>query len=237
MSLFKTIIQLFPRSKAFRAFVDTSFRRFVQALAVVPDDERKQLDLVYADIFPETTREIARWEKQFGIVFTSGYSLTIRRGLLDSFWKIKRGGQSSEYLQELLQKINSGIFVVENVPVGNPRKSNIAYTAVNNNKTMVNGNRNAVNGRYIGDSTFVPTVLRNSTEQPYSIPLDTAYWEACFYVCGGVYRNKYQQIVYVQTVEVPAEWRSFIEYIVLKTKPVHMTAVMFIKYIQEESHD
>ena len=233
MTLFKTIIKLFPRSKAFRAFVDTSFRKLVKAITAVPDDERKQLDLIYADIFPDTTREVERWEKQFGIIFTAGYSLAIRRSLLDSFWKIKRGGQSDTYLQGLLQKIDSKILVVENIPVGNPRVSNTAYTAIDGNSTMYDGGKNAIDGRYIGDSDFVPTVLRNGTEQPYAIPLDERYWEMCFYVCGGVYRNAYKQIVYVQKVNVPTKWKNFIEYIVLKTKPVHTTAVMFIEYTED----
>lgn len=237
MSFFKTIVKLFPRSKAFQAFTDTSFRRFLKGLAVVSDDERARLDLIYTDIFPDTTREVPRWEKQFGIIFTARYPMEIRRALLDSFWKIKRGGQSDTYLQELLRKIDSRIFVVENIPCNSIRTSSYIYISVDGNATMCDGRENAVDGAYIGDKDFRPIVLRNTTEEPESMPATRDYLSMCFYVCGGVLRDGKQNIIYVKTVELPAKWRSFIEYIVLKTKPVHTAAIMFLKYMEDGEDD
>jgi Uncharacterized protein conserved in bacteria (DUF2313). len=219
---------LFPRGRAFRLIQDNNQKKLMKALAVLPDDVRNEIELAYSDIFPDMTRFPDMWEKTFGVLFTSS-QLTKRRAILAALWKLN-GGQSSYWLQELLSQVDSKIKVIENVPVRNPRDSNVATVSVNGNKVMNNGDDRAVNNYRIGDESFEPTVLANGKSDLYSIPNDSLYWESCFFVCGGVERNSRGEILYVEKIEVNAVWKDYVEYLVLKIKPVHTQAVMYIEW-------
>lgn len=228
---FKVIQLLYPRSKLFRSITDNYFRRFLKSLGYVPDNVCDYLVQTYFDLFPKTTREIALWEKQFGVIFVAQFDEEIRRALLQSFWEINTGGQSTDYLQEILRLISSDFHVIENLPCRDPRDSNAVYAAVNGNRLMVNGNKYAVNGRKLGDSDFVPTVLKNNAESYYSLPADNAYWCNCFFICKRAIRNRYGAIIYIEKLQVDAKWKDFIEYIILKVKPAHTTGILFVEYI------
>lgn len=227
----KVVQFLYPRSKAFRNICDNSFRKFCEGLGYVPQDFQTYLEKIYGDRFAETTRELTAWEKQFGIVFAEQYSDDMRRKLLSSFWQINKGGQGKDYLLQILQLISPDFQIVENLPVRDPRDSNAVYAAVNGNKKMVNGNKYAVNGYKIGDSDFIPTVLKNDSESFYELPSVPDYWRNCFFICKSVIRNRYKAIMYVEKLQVEAKWKNFLEYIVLKIKPAHTTAILFVEYI------
>lgn len=227
----KVVQFLYPRSKAFRSICDNSFRKFCKGLGYVPQDFQTYLEKIYGDRFAETTRELKAWEKQFGIVFAEQYSDDMRRKLLSSFWQINKGGQGKDYLLQILQLISPDFQIVENLPVRDPRDSNAVYAAVNGNKKMVNGNKYAVNGYKIGDSDFIPTVLKNDSESFYELPSVPDYWRNCFFICKSVIRNRYKAIMYVEKLQVEAKWKNFLEYIVLKIKPAHTTAILFVEYI------
>jgi hypothetical protein len=158
----------------------------------VPQDFQGYLEKIYGDRFAETTREVAAWEKQFGVVFAEQYDTCMRRKLLSSFWQINKGGQGKDYLLQILQLISPDFQIVENLPVRDPRDSNAVYAAVNGNKKMVNGNKYAVNGYKIGDSDFIPTVLKNDSESFYELPSVPDYWRNCFFICKSVIRNRYK---------------------------------------------
>jgi hypothetical protein len=191
LGFFKVIKYLYPRSKAFRNIADNNFRKFLSGMAYGPDDVQEYLENIYGDLFPETTRELDKWEEQFGVVFAKQYDEAIRRKLLKSFWNINTGGQSTMYLQDILELISPDFKVIENLPVRDPRDSNAVYAAVNGNKLMVNGNKYAVNGRKLGDSSFIPSVLKNDTEGFYSLPSQSAYWANCFFICKSVIRKSH----------------------------------------------
>lgn len=57
------------------------------------------VDLVFLDVLPRTTRELAAWEKQFAL--GSGGSIADRRAKLAGAWAAE-GGQSPDYLQRTL---------------------------------------------------------------------------------------------------------------------------------------
>ena len=82
------------------------------------------------------------------------------------------------------------------------------------------------------DETFVPTILRNGTESPYTLPNDARYWEFCFYVCKKVVRNSRNEILYVEKLQIPAIYKNYIEYFILRIKPVHTVAVMAVEWVE-----
>jgi hypothetical protein len=200
----------------------------MQALAVLFEDVRHEAELVYMDLFPDTTRSPEKWEKTFAVYFSSN-EMAIRRNILDSLWKINNRGQSVLFLQEVLAAIEN-IKVEENVPVTDPLNQQSVIMAVCDNDHMVCDGGTAVCDFYMGNEAFEPSILRNDTASIYSIPEDIRYWQMCFFVCKNVYRNSSQEILFIEPISLPASMRNFIEYIILRIKPVHSTAVIFIDW-------
>jgi hypothetical protein len=229
LKYFEAIKNLFSRSRAFQLYIDNKKRKLIKGLSFLPENIRHEAELVYFDIFPDTTRFPEKWENVFGILFTEA-ELSKRRDILDSLWKINKGGQSWPFLQEILQKIDNNIHVFENIPLRNPRDSNIAYLSVCDNAIMVCDNRRAVCDYRIGDESFIPTVLINDISGVYSVPNDPKFWEMCFFVCKSVTRNSRNEILYIEKLRIEATWKNYIEYLILKIKPVQSTAILFVEW-------
>jgi len=230
LRFFETFKNLFSHSRAFEHYVNNNKRKLIKGLSYLPENVRQESELVYLDIFPDSTRCPDKWEDVFGVLFTEA-ELEKRRDILDSLWKINRGGQSGYFLEDILRKIDDNIRVIENIPVGNPRESNAIIISVNGNNAMVCGNKKAVNRYIIGDTSFLPLILQNDISKLYSIPNDKDYWETCFYVCKSVARNEItNEIIYVNKLKIESVWKNYIEYLVFKIKPVHTTAVLFIEW-------
>jgi uncharacterized protein YmfQ (DUF2313 family) len=233
LRFFETIKLLFPRARAFELFIDTIKRKIVSAFSVLPEDIRHSAELVFMDLFPDTTRFPEKWERTFAVYFKV-QELSKRRDILDSLWKINNGGQSAVFFQNILQAIDSQIKVIENVPVTNPR--NVLVNKINVCKSvyMKCGMRAAVCGGHFGSKSFIPSVLRNDISEFYSIPVDPHYWQMCFFVCNGVIRTINKIIIHIEPVKVNIVWKNYIEYLILKMKPVQSTAILFIRWEDEE---
>jgi uncharacterized protein YmfQ (DUF2313 family) len=108
---FRIFQHLLPNARAWRLTVDKKLRQFFEGLTFLGSDIKEYVDLIWSDIFPQTTRELNAWEKQFGLPATT---LTIqeRRDRLDATWKAL-GGQSPYYIQTSLQNAGFNVFVHE----------------------------------------------------------------------------------------------------------------------------
>jgi uncharacterized protein YmfQ (DUF2313 family) len=164
LRFFETIKLLFPRARAFELFIDTIKRKIVRAFSVLPEDIRHNAELVFMDLFPDTTRFPEKWERTFAVYFKA-QELSKRRDIIDSLWKINNGGQSAIFLQDILQAIDTQIKVIENVPVANPRLVRIVKLAVCGNKGMYCGSPTARCGVKLGNVEFIPSVLRNDISE------------------------------------------------------------------------
>jgi hypothetical protein len=94
LKFFEAIKLLFPRSRASELFVDNDKRKMIKALSILPEDIRHEAELVYMDLFPDTTRFPEKWENTFAVYFAVK-ELPGRRNILESLWKINSGGQSA----------------------------------------------------------------------------------------------------------------------------------------------
>jgi hypothetical protein len=220
---------LFPLSRAFWLFVNNNKRKLIKGLSKLPENVRHELELVYFDIFPDTTRFPEKWEKVFAVLFTTG-EMVKRRSILDSLWKINAGGQSAYFLEQILQYIDNSLMIIENVPICDPRSTLSIGIAVCGNKTMRCGNKRARCNYHLSNGTFVPTMLRNDVIEFYTLPDDIKYWAFCFFVCNNVYRDGNNQIVFIEKLRLNIIWKNYIEYLILKIKPVHSTAIVFIDW-------
>ena len=229
MSFFDAIKNLFTHSRAFQLFVDNNKRKLIKGLSFLPENTRQEAELVYFDIFPDSTRYPEKWEEVFGIIFVEAEQEK-KREILNSLWARNNEGQSGAFLEEVLQRIIPEIRVIENIPVKNPRDGNVAVLSINGHQTMVCGNNKAVNYFRVGDSSFIPTVLQNDTSDLYSISDNPKHWETCFYICHTVERNSSNKITFIRKINIEKRWKNYIEYIILKIKPVHTTAVLYIEW-------
>src|SRR5690349_24823396 len=101
MLFFRVFQHLLPRSEAWKVTIQKTLRRFFEGLAEgTPASFRTFVDQVYEDVFPETTRELAAWEKQFGL--EPNASEAARRLALAAEWAAT-GGQSPAYIEGVLQ--------------------------------------------------------------------------------------------------------------------------------------
>ena len=91
---------LLPRAKAWQITIDKTLRKFFVGLTDLPSDIRDFVDLVWFDIFPDTTRELDEWESAFGLPDV-GLSTADRRTRLAGAWAAT-GGQSPGYIQDAL---------------------------------------------------------------------------------------------------------------------------------------
>lgn len=233
MRFFEAIKELFPHSRAFEMFADNKKRRLMRGLSALPEDIRSEGEKVYFDLFPYSTRVPEMWERVFALLF-SEKELSKRRDIVDSMWKMISGDQAFLFLQEMLQKIDNRLHVVENVPLSNPRHSGVVVYAVCGRRTMRCGHRKARCNYREGNEGFVPTIIQNDATTAYTIPMDTRFWEPCFYVCKSAVRNSRKKIMYVEPLPLSAVWRNYVEFIILKVKPVHSTAIIFIDWIEED---
>jgi len=227
---FDAIKLLFPRSRAFNFTINSNKRKLIKAIAVLPEDIRHEMEQVYFDMFPETSRCIEDWEKVFAVVFSSK-ELAKQRNVLAALWRINKGGQSAVFLESMLRNIDANILVVENTPVSNPRQRSVTNVAVCGNKTLCCKNVKAVCGYRVGDENFSPSILRNDVSELYSIKNDPRFWAYCYFICRRIVRNNKNEILYVEKIQIKKEFRNYIEYLILKIKPVHTVAVMFIEWI------
>jgi hypothetical protein len=227
LKYFETLKNLFPRSRIFFLFIENNLRKFIKGLSVLPEIIRHKAELVYCDIFPFTTRYPEKWEEIFAVNFTES-ELVKRRNIIDVLWKIN-GGQSYEYLQEILKGIIPEVIVVDNIPVTDPKGIRIVRIAVCNYRSMVCGNNLAVCDCRLGTTNSVPTVLRNDVSEFYSLPSLREYWEMCFFVGKNIMRVD-NRILYVERLKINIKWKNHIEYLILKTKPVHTAAILYIEW-------
>lgn len=111
IDFFRIIEHLLPHSIAFKLTIENKLKAFLIGLSYLPTDVKNYADLIFLDIFPETTRQVSEWEKQFGLI-DSGLTESQRRIRLDSYWKDK-GGQSPKYIQDTLQANGFDVYIHE----------------------------------------------------------------------------------------------------------------------------
>ena len=112
IKLFDTYKHVLPRARAWSITINKNLRRFIDGLSQSGDDLKLYFDLIYLDLFPETTRELDAWEYQFNLNRAGNLSEAQRRERLSSVWKFI-GGQSPGYIQTSLQDYGFNLYVFD----------------------------------------------------------------------------------------------------------------------------
>lgn len=112
MNFLEVFKHLLPRARAWTLIIDKLLRNFFEGLAKsLGMPTRDFLDGIWLDIFPQSTRELEKWEVQFGLASVS-ITEQERRDRLDGAWK-GLGGQSPRYLQDTLQDNGFDVYIHE----------------------------------------------------------------------------------------------------------------------------
>ena len=264
-SFFGTFRALLPKCRLFDLTHPTNMRKFFEALGLLGDDVKREISDVYLDYFPETTWDLAKWEKTFKINFSTNlFSESDRRTALKILWRLRYGNVTAEFLQETLRLITPGMYVSDNSPqtdvtalVQNYKSVNgnrymvcghkraicsagafaIMYKSVNGKGYMCCGNKRAVNGYMTTNGGFIPTMIRNGSTGSWNFSEDSDMQSTYFFVAGEVRRDSNHKITTLQRLDVEKKWQKFLEYIILASKPVHTTAITWIRYTENESSE
>jgi len=240
---FRIISHLLPSGAAFSVTVNKTLRRFFLGLSEQPAETKEFIDLVYLDLFPETTRELNEWERQFGLPLTdmtSDPAVVNGRLLLSAEWKAT-GGQSPSYLQGVLQAAGFDVFVHEWWSSGPPyvARDPRDYT---DNPLIGSWQCTGFDGgglplptqpqcsalasqpqcnRWLANDTHYLVNLDLTRRAPPPVPDDPAKWPYFVYVGGETFPD-------FATVDITR--RAEFERLLLKLRPTHNWIVTLIDY-------
>lgn len=230
MLFLRQLQHLLPNGQAWRTtLVTKTLRLLLNGLASVHESIRDFADLVYLDLFPETTRELDRWEAQFGLVAASTEGS--RRQQLDGAWKAT-GGQSPSYLQTVVRAAGFDVYIHEwwyyvgpTRTTRNPRdytSDPLLGTTQCGEALAQCGETHAVCNRFLANDTHYLVNRDLSQNAPPPVPTDPDRWPYFLYWGGEVFGTY---------ADVPAARRAEFERLLLKLKPSHVWLVTLINYV------
>lgn len=239
MPTIRTFTHLLPDGKAWRLTISKALRSFFEGLVGGFTDVRTYSDDVYLDLFPETTRELDAWEKQFGIL--PAVLEADRRSNLAAEWRAT-GGQDPTYIQEVLQAAGFDVWIHEWWSSGpapyvprdprdyteQPLIGTIQCSALANqhqcravpfapecNRFLANEPNYLVNENWTG-------------EAPPPIPEDPAYWPYFLYIGGETFGD---------VALIPTARRAEFERLILKLCPLQHWIVILVDYVTDGVFD
>jgi len=182
---FRIFQHVLPQAKAWRLIVEKQLRQFFQGLTVLGEDVKSFADYVFLDLFPQSTRELDAWEKQFGLVQVLTDEQA-RRDRLEATWKAT-GGQDPRYIEDTLRAAGFDVYVHEwwQTPVvGTPTPKNpllVLNDGVNPLQYIANCGAQKANCGY-------SEAICGATNQPTGYPLVNKIYSALVTaVCGSAH--------------------------------------------------
>jgi hypothetical protein len=246
MLFFRQLVHLLPRAIAWQLTVDKSLRRLFEGLASASANLRDFVDLTWLDAFPETTRELDRWEAQFGLQPAAGATESARRLGYAAAWAAQ-GGQSPRYLQDVVQAAGFPLFVHEWwVPGSDPPVARDPHPYTEQPKIgTVQCGRPFANctateqapplvlpgplfdlypqcNRFLVNETHYLVNLNLTRDAPPPVPDDEDAFPYFLYFGGEVFGT---------VVEIPAARREELERLLLKLRPMQNWIVTMIDYV------
>jgi len=184
--VFNSLRHLLPDSVAWRVVVERTLKKYLSGLSSAGTDAVAFVDAVSEDLWPETTRELEEWERQFDL---EGVGTEAARRLdLAAAWAA-RGGQSPKYLQDVLRAAGfTGAYVYESFD-----RSDVSLSKYSGDSFSITPQDAAPHGfcfsqggRYLfttGDAT--DSIYRYTMDNPYDLTtavlsdsVDVSLWAA-----------------------------------------------------------
>jgi hypothetical protein len=231
--LFLRVYQhLLPDSEAWRLVQGKLLTKFFEGLTNLPSDARIFVDQVYGDLFPDSTRELAEWEYQFGL--TASDDEDARRLQIDAAWKAL-GGQSPRYLQDVMQAAGFPVYVHEWWASGPPwvARDPRDYTETPRIGSDIQcgeaiaqcGEPTAQCNRFLANEPGYIVNLNLTREAPPGIPSNPTKWPFFLYWGAETFGVR---------AAVPASRRAEFERLLLKICPTHLWLVTLVDFYELE---
>lgn len=99
--MLRTLLRLLPRGFAWLVPRNGVFHALLKAVSAVGEQYRAFVDIVWANIFPDTTEKLTKYEQQFALFDDPDLSEAERRQRIAARWAAL-GGQSPAYIRETL---------------------------------------------------------------------------------------------------------------------------------------
>lgn len=220
-------------------------RKFFVGLTGGFSDVRDAVDAVWAEIDPATTTSQTEWQSQFGIFWDGTDSAATKQADLETAWSA-RGGQSTDYLETLLQDAGFDVYVHDpwvsgSPPPFEPRDPSF-YTAQPIIGPAVCCGASA--GQYCcfdGEGqTCAGDFLQNNVgylvnddkggKAPPPIPDDPDVWPFLIYIGPSVLNPS-------APAQVPNSRRAEFERLLLKYRPAHCWIVINVDFVTDGVFD
>lgn len=193
MIFLRILPHLLPNARAWRLTADKKLRQLFDGLSGTGSDARTFFDDAWSDVFPATTRELGKWEQQFGLG-DAGLTEQSRRGRLDATWKAL-GGQDPDYIQNTLRATGFDVYVHEWWEPGTEPAAGNRQCATPRNPFSVLSNDNIVSGLTVTCGNPAATCgnpaatagafeVLHDVERRYFIPIDSSKWPYFLYIGG-----------------------------------------------------
>ena len=236
LNIFK---HLLPRAKAWSITQGKRLREFFEGLSGIAPDFKEYIDDIWLDIFPQTTRELDKWDNQFYLGSFSGTEQQ-RRDRLAAAWQAL-GDQDPKYIQDTLQANGFDVYIHEwwtpatapQVPAVTPVPRDPTTAVVGSSYMLVNiiiepvYQDIAVAGEALmqaGESVALAgnQVVASYGRKVYPVPTDPLEWPFVLYFGGSTFPNQ---------ATVPVARKDELERLVLKLCPAQQWLGMLINYV------
>jgi hypothetical protein len=213
---------LLPKGEGLKAVVSKNITALFNAISAGYQQIRTYIDLFFLDGNPTDTRELARWEVQWGLPTVASLTEDQRRDRLDAAWKAL-GGQGKDYIQGVLQAAGFPVYLHEwwgdafdpyDAWYCKDAGAECGETGVECINPIPTTNDPSDTGGYLLVNKIPDTEITTFTADPQSFP----YY---LYIGGEDFGD---------SVELPAARRDEFERLCLKLKPCHMWLCILVTY-------
>jgi hypothetical protein len=232
MPYFRQFTHLLPSGEAWRLTTQKTLRDFFEGLTVVASDARAFVDLIWFDLFPETTRELDAWEKEFGLLTAS--TEQARRDNISAAFQ-ETGGQSISYFQGQLQAAGFNVWVHEwwelpappyvardpRLYTTQPLLGSYQCSAFPSQPQCSAFESQPQCNRFLINNTNYIVNLNLTPTAPPPVPDDPDFWPYFIYIGGETFPDM---------ATVPNARRLEFERLVQKLKPSQQWIVLLIDY-------
>ncbi len=240
---FRIFQHLLPKARAWAITANKQLREFIEGLSTgVGVDSKEFFDNLNDDLRPQTTRQLAEWELQFGLPDV-GLTEQARRDRLAATWKAL-GGQDPRYIEDTLRANDFDVYVhewwepgtepaigvqgaatprnpldvLQGIGLGYPLVNKVLRTEKNfvtecGDTLTESGEPQMECGNFNG---FVDVPL------DYIVPIDPATWPYFLYIGGAVYPN---------VAQVALSRKNEFEELCLKICPAQQWLGILVQYV------
>lgn len=217
-------VQLYPTGRAWYMPENGVFQSmhdaFNLSFARLIDDNNQTIDSTFPDNDNFTDNDAELWEYRLGLITNTSLSLDVRKQNISR--KLGhpnniKARQHPLFIQNQLQLSGFDLFVHENVK---PYKTPTDIVAASLNNTQHGGSSQHGNSEQHGSDNF--SVIANSIDPNEDYAVGIANLWASFFISGAVLGDM---------VNVPASRERELRELVIKLKPAHTAAYIFINFV------